>query len=198
MTWWDVALKSLIGGFIVSIGVASAQDDIIHNITEVRYDFESNALQRAADLMLEASPIIESGEAKAADVNADWKLSVSTEQHEDGCRLTNVSVTLNTEMTLPNWADVEEMNAKIQAEWARYLAALRMHQDGHVEINLNTAQEIKAALLAMEPFETCEALKAAAGMTTATLQAEAEDAHAAYDKKTKFGARQGAILKRKR
>lgn len=108
-------------------------------------------------------------------------------------------------ITLPEWKDSGNASAAQQAEWERFLKAVRVHEEGHVAVGDKAFADAKPAA-SLGPFTAsdCDAKKAmdAAGAALeATIAAEFDrvakainDAGEKYDKDTGHGATQGATL----
>jgi predicted secreted Zn-dependent protease len=72
-----------------------------------------------------------SGQPEAGQVS--WEPVYKTVHDDDG-KITAATVTVKITMELPSWTPPSTMGPKAKAEWNRWKAALRAHEDGHVEI----------------------------------------------------------------
>jgi Bacterial protein of unknown function (DUF922) len=63
---------------------------------------------------------------------ASWN-PVYTYNQEDGT-ITSVDVTCEMAIEMPVWSDYASANAEDRAEWDRFLAALEIHEQGHIQI----------------------------------------------------------------
>jgi hypothetical protein len=73
-----------------------------------------------------------------------------------------------------------------QAEWRRYIAALKVHEKGHVDINKQKTEDLMERFIGKTWNEIKEQI--------AKLNVNIKDAHDIYDIATDNGATQGAIL----
>jgi len=80
--------------------------------------------------------------------------------------------------------------------WDAFQEGLREHANGHIDIGLETVAEMRKSLLEVPPATTCEALKAQMQIYVDGAKAKFDLAHADYDKETKHGKRQGAVLRK--
>jgi hypothetical protein len=54
--------------------------------------------------------------------------------NHSGGRITTVDLTMNLTIDMPEWPNASGRPAAERTEWARFLRALRAHEDGHIEI----------------------------------------------------------------
>jgi len=117
----------------------------------------------------------------------------------------NPAWTVETTITLPNWPGAAAACAKVKAEWERFLAALRKHEEGHDAVAQKALADAKpASPITSDVKQDCDKTKAIdAAMKDLAVKYEAEldriqkaidDANAKYDADTGHGATQGATL----
>jgi hypothetical protein len=68
-----------------------------------------------------------------------------------GGRLTNVDLTMRLTIDMPVWSKVGRRPQAEQDEWARFLRALRVHEDGHIAIYRREAPITYERLLESTP-----------------------------------------------
>lgn len=78
----------------------------------------------------------------------------------------------------------------------QYLAALRVHEEGHLAIGLEAAQAIDRAIAAMPEMPSCALLQGQANATAQRLLEAAKQKERDYDLRTGHGRSQGAWLPR--
>lgn len=108
------------------------------------------------------------------------------------CTLTNVSVMLRTHQVFPRLAATASTPAALRAQWQKYMSALSTHEQGHVTINQQYAQQVLRALQGLPPT-ACAHVDSAADRIIANVGAEMRGANDAYDARTNHGTTQGAI-----
>jgi predicted secreted Zn-dependent protease len=76
---------------------------------------------------------------------ADWKVSYrfTTRPGGGGCAVESLSTELDLQMTLPRWSPPAGASRDLVARWERYLAALRVHEEGHLDHGRDFAREVK-------------------------------------------------------
>jgi predicted secreted Zn-dependent protease len=128
---------------------------------------------------------------------SNWHLSYNTELHESlwgKCTVKKISLNFQSKLILPHWQSSGAFNANVQPTWDRFIAALRVHEQGHVQIALAQAQALVVALEAMSPLQGdhCDPLlKRVRQHFDQAIQAVVA-ASDRYDVMTKHGVTQGA------
>jgi predicted secreted Zn-dependent protease len=111
-----------------------------------------------------------------------------------GCRVAAADVRLHSRITLPRWAMGSLPNFGVGPAWEGYLKALTTHENGHRDINIEEAREVKAGLLEIPRMEDCEQVQAAALAVAAKAQARRVLRNRQYDAITMHGQTQGATF----
>lgn len=107
------------------------------------------------------------------------------------CRITEVTTRLFTEVQLP---ELRGASAQHQAAFDRYVQALSRHEQGHVQLGRDAAQAIDRAITALPEASDCATLQRAADALGHRLLREHAEREKDYDRTTRHGATQGAIL----
>ncbi|MEM0986693.1 MAG: DUF922 domain-containing protein [Pseudomonadota bacterium] len=198
-------MRSILALMAITMGVfaveAAAEEPvkargIVLEETHVSYAFEASVLGRAGKAMLKAAPLGANGNPNAGQVDSEWSLRLKPSATETQCGVQDVTITVSTTITTPDWSDVEDLEPDAQKEWDRYLTALRTYQDGHIAITVEMAKDIRSALLALPAQPTCSDLQAEMAQTAARIEADYADTNAAYDKRTNYGKKLGAVLRK--
>lgn len=139
-----------------------------------------------------ASPVRRHG--RTFHGNTAWEIRWNFRRNESAsglCAITSVTTTLSIRMTLPRLTSGTPEGA---AEFARYLPALRAHEDGHATIARKAAHEIDQAIARLPPKTSCQTLENEANHTGRQLLDTARQRGIDYDTSTKHGCAQGACL----
>jgi predicted secreted Zn-dependent protease len=108
------------------------------------------------------------------------------------CTLRRVRVVATIQITLPRWRGASSADPALAAEWARFVAALQRHEDGHAKIAKTGARRIARVIGSLPPFRSCARLERAADSTGARILENTRRAELAYDEWTRHGETQGA------
>ncbi|MEH6493586.1 DUF922 domain-containing protein [Halopseudomonas sp.] len=122
----------------------------------------------------------------------DWHFT--WESTPGQCRLSSASTEVSVTSHMPRLLPDATRPAKVQQQWDSYLLALQAHQDGHVELALDYAKQIEAALLALPPQPSCEQLSQSSNAAGQRLLNALVSADRDYDKRTQHGALEGATF----
>jgi predicted secreted Zn-dependent protease len=126
-----------------------------------------------------------------------WKITwnYATGGGAGKCGLEKFSIRLSAILDLPRWTNRDAASADLRAEWDRFAAALRQHEDGHKDNGVRAANDLAGRLRALPPEKDCAALDARIRAVGERVIAEHRLADQAYDRSTGHGATQGAVLR---
>lgn len=111
---------------------------------------------------------------------------------DGGCAIGSVSTHVKVTMTLPRWSSPSRGDDATRQQWARYLSALELHEQGHRRHGIDAGHEVDRAIAAMPPAAHCDALGAAANALGASILKKYNQRDLDYDRDTQHGATQGA------
>jgi predicted secreted Zn-dependent protease len=124
---------------------------------------------------------------------SSWRIDYeyTTRKLGGGCQVDTVKVKVGGEILMPRWTDEASGPSDLQRRWSTYYAALRQHEDGHIQHGRELALLIRQRLLGLgvQPCEQMQALtEGEFKRLSGNLKARDED----YDARTNHGATQGA------
>ena len=99
----------------------------------------------------------------------------------EGCWIAGGSMTAHTIVSQPNWADYARANRSLRRRWDRYIEAVRIHGEGHVEISRQGAEIIAQRLSAIPPQENCAQLQAVFDAMLNEFLDHLQESHRIYD-----------------
>ena len=122
-----------------------------------------------------------------------WTISWSYGyERANACALADVRVVARIRITLPRWGGIGRADPSLAAEWSRFIAALRRHENEHAGIASNAARRVARRLAALGPSRSCARLERKADAAAGQILKEVRAAEIAYDKRTGHGDTQGA------
>ena len=126
----------------------------------------------------------------------EWTLRATYDRRweADACRLTDVAVHLDVEISLPRWRGGRGAHA-LKADWDAFVDALDGHEHGHRALAVEAADAVRAALVELERGD-CRTLWRDAEATMIAVMAEYDERHRAYDLHTNHGYTQGVVWPR--
>lgn len=110
-----------------------------------------------------------------------------------GCGVADVRVLLQVSLTTPAWQGRWTSGPALAATWDRYVSALQVHEDGHINLARQAADRLGAKVEALSA-PGCPALEARAKALRDEAMEALKQAHADYDRATDHGRTQGAVL----
>ena len=130
---------------------------------------------------------VDPADGKPVDAFSHWYLHWSWQNDANGqCQPQTVVVTYKAELRMPRLADEAALPPEVQQGWDRYMAALQLHESGHLLYVSHRVADLQAA---MRAAATCDAMRQTAADLLAGYQQHDRD----YDAETGHGATQGAV-----
>lgn len=110
-------------------------------------------------------------------------------------RLERISVKVDVKYTLPEWEKPGDADPELAAKWQNYMLALRKHEDGHRDIGVRAGRRILETLEQLPAAESCMKAGQAANESGQKILQSFRDEELEYDRTTRHGATQGAVLR---
>jgi hypothetical protein len=155
-------------------GVASAVTESVGPVAELGYEVVASSLADVAAVV--------GGRSEAGHVS--W--APTLDFHQTAGRIDSVTIDVAIELQMPSWSPPPTMLPKARAEWSRWYAALRAHEQGHIDLVHQLFDGLAARLLG-KPVATGQQLFASAKASLATKSK-------AYDARTGHGTKQGTVM----
>jgi predicted secreted Zn-dependent protease len=111
------------------------------------------------------------------------------------CRLMQVELALDIDITYPLWREEAQGNDAMRAAWTRFITALEIHEQGHVDLFREAAGELQGRLARLPPAPSCNALAQSIERERQRFDREVNVVQSAYEAQTRNGATQGARLR---
>ena len=111
------------------------------------------------------------------------------------CRLMQVELMLDIDITYPRWREEENGSDEMREEWSRFIAAVEVHEQGHVDRFREAAARLSDRLASIPPASSCQTIRRAVAEEKNRFDHEVGVIQAAYERQTGFGRTQGARLR---
>jgi predicted secreted Zn-dependent protease len=159
----------------------------------VYYDIVGNSAGELRHQMNVKGPIGQGG--KRVDGHTHWHVAWSYRYAPaaGGCKVTELSVTVTSTITLPRWAAHSADNALIR-KWQNYATALRVHEEGHHSHGVRAAEEIRLLRHSINTPDGCSTFERRFESEATSILEKYRRADASYDADTKHGRTQGATF----
>lgn len=117
--------------------------------------------------------------------SAEWHPEYHYQANEHGV-ITEVTVTVGTTVTLPNWTGYSSASSAEQAEWTRFIHALTAHEQGHLQLAVDHLTDIDQRMTGVSPD--------AAAHTWTSALGDLQRASDSYDSQNDHGRSAGTII----
>ena len=134
------------------------------------------------------------GRYEVGVTNSTTRYSYKYEEAGGQCRLKGASIMADITVTLPELPNQQGISSDIVARWQSFLAALRTHEQGHVDIILKSAGVIKSTFESQTQGMPCAQLETALKGSVQRETDKANAANEAYDSSTNHGVNQGVAF----
>jgi len=110
------------------------------------------------------------------------------------CALGREQVSVEIRIHLPRWEPPTDADPELVTSWDDYLAALEAHEEGHAQIALAAACEIRNVLRTLKAQSDCDRMELEADRATQEVIDRYREFEERFDFETNHGASDGAIL----
>jgi predicted secreted Zn-dependent protease len=128
---------------------------------------------------------------------ASWNMSYTYRTRTapgSGCAVDSVATKLDLKVRLPRWSPPAGASPDLSTRWERYMDALRVHENGHLQTGRDLESNFKRAASGIVTAD-CGALGTALRASFDSLLRQANQRDKDYDAQTGHGATQGAVFK---
>lgn len=132
--------------------------------------------------------------AAYTDWSIVWRYAASPTEGDACVGVGACVVEARAVVTLPMWRPLRATPTRLRERWARWVDALRAHEEGHVRVAAEARAAVQSAIAAVGPLPDSIALHDAVERAAADALARAHRADRDYDAATRDGATQGAGL----
>lgn len=135
-----------------------------------------------------------SGRPSAGRTESQISFDYEARPEGGACRPTSVTTRLAITMTMPRWTPPAGASSELIGRWQRFIDALQLHEDGHVELIRSHDASLRFELMAVSAPD-CLSLRAAMKSRFNQLVEKARAAHLEYDQQTGHGKTQNAVFR---
>lgn len=124
----------------------------------------------------------------------EWSLAYQYQPRRAGkaCSIARLDTTLKQVMTLPRWSPAPGASRRLVSDWARYVAGMRRHAEGHLAIGRDMQEAFRNSLAVTHT--RCDKLDESVKSQFTLLLERHRAREKAYDFETAQGRTQGAEL----
>ena len=180
----------LMGGLAFCfVAAAVAQDSVL--VTTNYFNVSGESARELRRSINQSRPWKDRSEG---DANTEWKIEWTFKLMPSGttCQVHSFTTKTTIKIVLPKWTPDASASPILTERWESYMTALKRHEEGHKQIALAAASEVRRRVKSLKPEATCEAYSASLNSAAKGVIAEFREKEIEYDRKTDHGATQGA------
>jgi predicted secreted Zn-dependent protease len=155
------------------------------------YTIQGSTARELRAEMNRLGPTSEAGVRNDGYTHWDIQWRYDYDRTAGGCTAGNFRVTLEVRITMPRWNPPAGAPRELIARWQRFEQALRVHEDGHYDLAVAAADEVRRVLQANRDGLECRRLEEGLNAAGAAVLAELKLRQARYDRDTDSGRKQG-------
>lgn len=133
-------------------------------------------------------------EGHDAATTIETNINFTRRQLADKCEAVMTQFNLNMTYIYPKWIPPLDAAPDLVAKWGAFLAALKVHEEGHAKIETERANIVMRELQKMPPRSTCEDFDSVWQAKANAFDLETKEIEARYDSDTQSGKSQNAIF----
>jgi len=189
-----LALALVAGSFALVFGSwsAVAQDTVLWKTNY--YAMTGSSIRHIQESLKQTRPW---KDKPGRDASTEWYVAWNASYSARGgtCQCISFTTATTITITLPRWIAPTNTPAEVRTAWAKYVAALEVHEVGHADLALAAAAEMHKRINEIGDDLDCNTLR-----TRVQNECQAVlDSHRAqekdYDRRTRHGATQGATFR---
>jgi predicted secreted Zn-dependent protease len=134
------------------------------------------------------------GRYEVGVTSSTTRYSYRYEESAGQCRLKGAAIAADITVLLPELPNQQGVSGDIMSRWHAFMGALRVHEQGHVDIILKSAGVIKSTFESQTQQMPCAQLEATLKGSVQRETDVANGANEAYDNSTNHGVNQGVAF----
>jgi len=187
-----LALALATGCFVLGPWSAVAQSTVVRKTNY--YAMTGSSLRHIQESLQQTRPW---KNKSGRDASTEWYVHWHAGYSASGgtCQCIGFTTTTTITITLPRWIPPTNTPVEVRTAWAKYIAALEVHEAGHADLAIGAAAEMHKRINAIGNDLDCVTLR-----TRVQNECQAAlDSYRAqerdYDRQTRHGATQGATFR---
>ena len=179
---WAAAIAAL--GFAIAVHGQAVELEV-HPAQVETYDVHGRNIA-------EVAARLGSGHVALTRWRVTWKYTLA---ESAGCRVKAFRVDVTAKIRMPRWADRGTAPPKARVSWDAFRDAMRKHEEGHRDHGVRAGRELARRIRSVGSRGDCRRLRADVDMIGDRVIASFHAADNDYDRVTRHGISQGAILR---
>lgn len=166
--------------------------DIVYVEESRYYSISGNSESQLRDEMNKNRLTCE--DAVTFDACTDWyiKWSYPRKIVDGKCYTGSVTISVDVKFTYPQWNVNNEVSSDLKDKWAKFVDALKLHENRHKEHAVNGGKQIREILNSLQGYSTCQELDNVVNQKGQDMLSKIRENDRAYDSQTNHGETEGA------
>lgn len=195
-----LGIRLALTAFVLSLGTASAGAETIVSKSYSYYPVGGQTAAKLEEELWRGGPELEeTGNRHPGATRIRINRVISFEQSGNRCAVGDVTVKLDTRLTLPRWTDSSGAERKAHLVWRTLSSDIKRHEERHAEIARQWSRKLETALRNLRPEADCVRMQAKVESTSKSILEKHAADHERFDRveAASFERRIGRILRYK-
>ncbi len=115
------------------------------------------------------------------ELRDDWHWNFRFVAAENSCRISSDEIILRLNILLPAWEDQARANSALRSVWDSYFRELKAHEDSHIKIAVDAAEQISKMVHGATAAGSCAALEQTLDLAARQIVDSSEKAQDRFD-----------------
>jgi predicted secreted Zn-dependent protease len=178
-----LGIRLALTALILSIGTAAVGAETIVSKSYSYYPVGGKTAAKLEEELWRGGPeLAETGNRHPGATRIRISREISFEQSRNRCAVGDVTVKLDTLLTLPNWTDSSDADRKARLVWRTLSSDIKRHEERHAEIARQWSRKLETALRNLRPEADCVRMQAEVEAVSKTILEKHAADHERFDR----------------
>lgn len=179
-----------------SIKQSDSQAKLDIKITDSYFPVTGTTILDLHNFLVNKGPDLETGHKGVANcrMGYEWTPHISSSQKSSQCRIDQVELLGKIECNYPKWDPPAGATQETKDKWGTYMKGVRMHEQGHIDIDKKSLNSMFEQLKAITTKPTCDEIRSEVVKIGNDIKEKTNKENLDYDLETQHGEKQGVYL----
>lgn len=178
-----LAIRLALTALVTCVGTQSVGTEPLISKSYSYYSVSGQTSEELEHELWRSGPeLAETGTRHPGATRIKMSRTISFEETPDRCRVSDVSVKLETNLTLPRWTDQANADRKAKLVWLTLSSDIKRHEERHAEIARQWARKLEKTLKALRPMPDCPRMQAEVEAVSKTILEKHSADHDRFDR----------------
>lgn len=174
-------IRSILAASLIALSVPGASAETVSKSYSY-FSVRGTTLEQLDDELQRRGPRVKTtGQRHPGATQMQFKTRLDYAEKDGRCRVSDAKVTVEAKVILPRWRQRARADQDTRLVWDTLSSDIKRHENHHVEIARDYAQQIERKLLRLGRYKDCNAAAAKAKLTVDRLLEKHDRAQTKFD-----------------